>query len=409
MIIMKIGIIKETKYPVDNRVALTPDQIKALIENFPNVSFAVQSSNIRAYSDEDYSKLNIPVVENVDDCDILFGIKEVNIKSLLPNKHYFFFGHIAKMQAYNRPLLKSMLDKQITFTDYEYLVDENGKRVCAFGWWAGAVGVYYTLRGYGIKYDLYELPAPDLKFTLDDLLDNLKKISLPKIKIILTGTGRVSEGAQYVLNEIGVNRVEEKIYLAESCVDKMTYCIADIKSLVKRVDNGPFNRDEFSKNPEKYRSDFMKFAKVSDILISAHYWGADDPVYLSKDELRDERLKIRMIGDITCDIMGSIKATVRSSTHDAPYYDYNPHTEKEEKAYSSPENITVMAVDTCPNALAIDASKYFGYMITKHVLMPILGNNSIASIPVVDNATILKKGTLTDKFMYLDEFAREDK
>lgn len=403
---MKIGLVKETKYPIDNRVALTPNQIKSLIDTFPHVSFVVQSSDIRAYTDQDYSKLNIQVVENLDDCDILFGIKEVNTDSLLTNKHYFFFGHIAKMQAYNRNLLKSMISKMITFTDYEYLVDNDGKRVCAFGWWAGAVGVYYTLRGYGLKYNLYELPKPDLKFTLNNLLDNLKKILLPKIKIVLTGTGRVSEGAQFVLNEIGVNKVEVDDYLSMPEVDTITYCVADINSLVKRVDGKSFNRQDFAKNPDLYRSDFMKYGYTSDILISAHYWGAKDPIYLTKDNLRDENLSIRMIGDITCDIMGSIEATIRSSSHDAPYYDYNPITEKEEEAFSSPNNITMMAVDTCPNALALDSSEYFGDMIIKHVILPILENNDSINNSVVENATILRNGRLTSNFSYLTEFAR---
>ena len=374
-------------------------------DQFPEYEFFVQSSKIRAYSDDEYERLNIPVVNNVDNCDILFGIKEVDINTLIPNKHYFFFGHIAKMQSYNKPLLKAMINKNITFTDYEYLVDDNGKRVCAFVWWAGAVGVYYTLRGYGLKYNLYELPKPDLRFTLQDLLDNLNKIDKPNIRIVLTGTGRVSEGAQYVLNTIGVNKVEEDIFLSSQDFGKISYTVADMSSLVQRIDGKPFNREDFTKNPNMYKSDFMKFARVSDVFISAHFWGAEDPVYLSKEELRDSSLSIKMIGDITCDIMGSIKSTLRSSTHELPYYDYNPYSESEEPAFSSKDNITVMAVDTCPNALAIDSSQYFGEMIINHVLK----NNNFDSNQIVQNGTILRNGTLTDKFSYLTDFAKEGK
>ena len=134
---MKIGIIKETKEPQDNRVALTPEEIVKLQNTYPEAHFVVQRSNIRSYSDEEYEKLGISVVDDVADCDILFGIKEADRDTLLPKKHYFFFGHIAKMQPYNRPLLKQMMKLGITFSDYEYLVDEKGERVCAFGWWAG--------------------------------------------------------------------------------------------------------------------------------------------------------------------------------------------------------------------------------------------------------------------------------
>lgn len=402
---MKIGIIRETKHPIDNRVALTPSQIKLLSDQFPEYEFFVQSSEIRAYSDDEYARLNIPIVNNVDNCDILFGIKEVDINALIPNKHYFFFGHIAKMQSYNRSLLQEMIKKNITFTDYEYLVDDRGKRVCAFGWWAGAVGVYYTLRGYGLKYNLYELPKPDLRFTLQDLLNNLKKIDMPSIKIVLTGTGRVSEGAQYVLNNIGVNKVDEDLYLSSQDLGKISYTIADTSSLVKRIDGAPFNREDFAQQPTMYKSDFMKFARVSDIFISAHFWGGSDPIYLSKEELKDDSLSIKMIGDITCDIMGSIKSTLRSSTHEMPYYDYNPYSECEEPAFSSKDNITVMAVDTCPNALAIDASQYFGDMIIQHVLFPLLKNDGVDENLIIDNGTILNRGELTNKFNYLSDFA----
>lgn len=173
---MKIGIIRETKIPEDNRVALSPEQVKMLSGKYPNDRIVVQSSEIRAFTDDEYRKEGVEVVDNIDDCDVLFGIKEVKIETLIPNKHYFFFGHIAKFQEYNKPLCKTLLAKNVTFSDYEYLVDENNQRVCAFGWWAGVVGVYYTLRGLGLRLreKLYNLPKPDRKFTLDQLLENLK-------------------------------------------------------------------------------------------------------------------------------------------------------------------------------------------------------------------------------------------
>ena len=156
---------------MDNRVALSPKQVAELNKRFPQHEIVVQASDIRAFSDDEYHAEGVHVVDNVEDCDILFGIKEAKIESLIPNKHYFFFGHIAKMQEYNRPLLQAFMQKHITFCDYEYLVDDNNIRVCAFGWWAGVVGVYYTLRGYGLKHKLYELPQPDRRFTLGKLFD----------------------------------------------------------------------------------------------------------------------------------------------------------------------------------------------------------------------------------------------
>lgn len=400
---MKIGLMKETKSPVDNRVALSPKQVSELNSRFPDHEIVVQESDIRAFSDEEYRKEGVKVVHDLVDCDVLFGIKEAKIDSLIPNKHYVFFGHIAKMQAYNRPLIQAMLSKNLTFSDYEYLVDDNNQRVCAFGWWAGVVGVYYTLRGWGLRTKEYELPKPDIKFTLTQLIENLKSIKLPAVKLVVTGAGRVSQGAQYVLESIGAIKREENEYLTTDNVNTLTYAVADVDQLVKRCDGSEFSFKDFTKNPTSYESDFMRWAKVSDLLICAHFWAPDAPVYLSADDLRQEEMRIRMIGDVTCDIMGSIKSTVRPATHADPYYDYNPTTERDEEAFSSEDNITVMAVDTCPNALPMDTSEYFGKMLTEHVFEPLLkGEQS----KVIERATIIKNGNLTERFAYLTDFAK---
>ena len=401
---MKIALIKETKTPVDNRVALAPNQVEELNKRFPEHEIVVQSSDVRAYSDDEYKAAGVQVVKDVSDCDVLFGIKEAKIESLLPDKHYVFFGHIAKMQAYNRPLLQAFLEKRITFSDYEYMVDEKGIRVCAFGWWAGVVGVYYTLRGYGLRTGLYELPKPDLKFTLDQLKENLRAIKLPKVKIILTGGGRVSQGAQYVLNEVGAKYLPIDEFLATETVDQLSYTYADADNLVAPKDPSKvFSFPDFFQHPGDYKSDFYRFARTSDLLICCHFWAPDNPVYLAAEDFVRPDFRIKMIGDVTCDIMGSVKSTLRSSTHDDPYYDYNPVTRAEEPAFSLDRNITVMAVDTCPNALAIDTSAYFGEMLMKHVFTPLLkGKHS----PVIEGSTIVKDGELAPKFSYLADFAK---
>ena len=198
---MKIALIKETKVPEDNRVALVPKQVAELNRQFPQHQIMVQASDIRAFSDDEYRAEGVEVVNDVSDADVLFGIKEAKIDSLIPNKHYFFFGHIAKMQEYNRPLLQAFMNKSITFSDYEYLVDENNERVCAFGWWAGVVGVYYTLRGYSLREGKDILPKPTKSFTLSELRNILTIVKLPKVKILITGNGRVAQGATYVMME----------------------------------------------------------------------------------------------------------------------------------------------------------------------------------------------------------------
>lgn len=402
---IKVGILKETKHPVDNRVALAPEQIVSLQERFPQAKFYVQKSDIRAYSDDEYSAAGVSVVDNVNDCDVLFGIKEADIQTLLPNKHYVFFGHIAKEQPYNQPLIRKMVELGITFSDYEYFVDDNNQRLCAFGWWAGVVGTYNTLRAYGLKYKLFELPKPDLKFTLEKLLTNLKEIAhLCKCKVVLTGAGRVSQGSQFVMSHMESCQVSPSEFLELGNVDKLTYVVLHVDNLVERIDISiPFNSNDFKANGQNYKSVFDKYAYVADVLISGHFWSPGHPVYLDNDLLKDPNLNIKVIGDITCDIKGSIMSTLRASTHDDPFYDFSTETLSETPPFSDPDNITVMAVDTCPNALALDTSLYFGEALSEHVFPLMLSGRT--DDPIIERATILKDGRLTDRYMYLKEYA----
>ena len=402
---MKIGLIKETKIPEDNRVALSPEQVAKLNQEFPDSEIIVQSSDIRAFTDEEYRQAGVKVVDDMSDCDVLFGIKEAQIDSLIPNKHYFFFAHVAKMQEYNRPLLQAMLTKNLTFSDYEYLVDENGERVCAFGWWAGVVGVYYTLRGYGLKIGRNSLPKPDRMFTLAQMHRVLATALFPKVKILITGNGRVAQGATYVMRECRAQELTREQFLSDEPVNTLSYYRASVNELVKRKDGKSFDRRDFRSNPEAYVSDFIKFAIHTDILIPCHFWDPKAPVYLEQEDFRKYNLPIKMIGDITCDICGGIKSTIRPATHAEPYYDFNPVTYKEEAPFSSQSNVTVMAVDTCPNALAIDASKYFGDMLTEYVFKPLLSGKGDES-DVIRNASIVNNGKLTEKYSYLEDFSK---
>ena len=401
---MKIALIKETKNPVDNRVALTPKQVTELNKLYPQHKIVVQSSDIRAFSDDDYRAEGVQVMDDVSDADILFGIKEAKIESLIPDKHYFFFGHIAKMQVYNRPLLQAMLAKNLTFSDYEYLVDENGERVCAFGWWAGVVGVYYTLRGYLLREGCHSLPKPDRKFTLAQMRTILATARLPKVKILITGNGRVAQGATYLMRECRAQELTYEQFISDEPVNMLSFYRASVNELVKRKDGKPFDRSDFRSNPEVFESDFIKFAKHTDIFISCHFWDPKAPVYLEPEDFVKYNLPIKMIGDITCDICGSVKSTIRPATHAEPYYDFNPVTFKEEHPFSSQNNVTVMAVDTCPNALAINASEYFGEMLTEYVFKPLLRGDTS---DIIGKATIVNNGHLTEKYSYLEDFAKQ--
>ena len=402
---MRIGLLRETKIPVDNRVALDPQQAAMMKRQYPDLDILVQPSPDRAFSDEDYRQEGIRVQEDLSACDLLLGIKEQGGDLLIPGKHYVFFGHFAKRQPHNRPLLQSLMEHGVSFSDYEYMVDEGNGRVCAFGWWAGIVGVYLTLRGYGLRTGLFSLPMLTPDFTIARIQSLLQSLKLPAVKMVLTGRGRVARGAHYILDAMGVSIVPVEAYLQAEQVDRFTCTFAYIDQLVRpKRGDGPVDVSEFHAHPERYESNFQRFARTSDMLVCCHYWDPAAPVYLSPEDYCDPSFRIRMIGDITCDIEGSIRSTLRASTHASPYYDYDPVTGQERPAFSSPDHVTVMAVDTCPNALPRETSHFFGEMLLEHVIRPLAEGRPSA---VLSRATILKNGQLTPRFSYLEDFARE--
>lgn len=395
----KIGIIKEGKVPIDRRVPLTPQQAKYIADNF-DTEVVVQSSDIRCFSDEDYQNAGITVVDSVDDCDIILGVKEVPINKLVPSKTHFFFSHTIKKQDYNRDLLKAILDKKITLIDWETLTNENGNRIIAFGRWAGIVGAYNGLWTYGKRYNLFNLRRANECFDYEDLKKEFEKISLPNIKIALTGGGRVTKGAMEVLLGAGISQVTPHDFLHER-FDEAVFTQLNSRDYNKPKDGGEFHRNEFYSNPELYDGDFLKYAKVTDILIACAFWDPAAPVLFHREDILKDDFDIRIIADITCDIEGSIPSTKKPSTIDDPIYDYNPSDDIVEEAISDEGNITVMAVDNLPCELPRDASASFGNELVNNVIPHLLGSDDQ---DIIKRATITSNGALTKNYSYLQDY-----
>lgn len=398
---VKIGIIKEGKIPIDKRVPLTPFQAKQVKEKFPEVEIVAQSSDIRCFSDEDYESENIPVVKNVDDCDILLGVKEVPIPELIEGKTYFFFSHTIKKQAYNQKLLRTILDKKIKMIDYETLTDQAGKRIIAFGRWAGIVGAYNGIWTFGKRYNLFDLRRASECFDLDDLKTEYAKVKLPPIKIALTGGGRVAKGAMEVLMGMNIRKVTPAAFVNER-FDFPVFTQLNTRDYNTRKDGTPFSRHDFFKNPENYESSFLQYAQVSDILIAAAYWDPHAPVLFKREDVLHNDFKTNIIADITCDIEGSIPSTKQPSTIEDPIYDFNPSDNVVEAPLTDEGNITVMAVDNLPCELPRDASESFGNELLNNVLPELLGDDSKG---VIKRATITENGDLTEKYEYLRDYA----
>ncbi len=396
----KIGIIKEGKVPVDRRVPFTPEQVKELKEKF-DVEVKCQSSNIRCFSDEEYNKQGVLVNGSVEDCDILMGVKEVPLESLMENKTYFFFSHTIKKQAYNRELLHKVLEKNIQLIDYETLTSKNGTRIVAFGRYAGIVGAYNGILTFGKRYNLFDLRPAHQCFDLEDLKTEFNKVKLPPIKIVLTGGGRVSKGSMEVLFGMGIKRVSPIEFL-EKEYNEPVFTQLNSRDYNKRSDDKGFERTHFYSHPELYESDFLKFSSVADVLIAGAFWNPQSPVLFKVEDMVEPGFKIKVIADITCDIEGSIPSTVRPSTIDAPVYDFNPTERVEEPAFKEEGNITVMAVDNLPCELPRNASEDFGRELIDNVIPALLLEDPDA---IIDRASITTAdGKLNSHYTYLQEY-----
>src|SRR5690606_31669201 len=325
---MKFGIIKERKNPPDRRVVFSPDELSNFITQFPKAEIIVESSDIRVFSDAKYKEKGFNVSENLEDCDVLLGVKEVPIESLIPNKKYFFFSHTIKKQPYNRKLLRAILEKNIELYDHEVITNPKGQRLVAFGRYAGIVGAYNGFRAFGLKHGLFQLPKAETLTDQQALIVELKKIQLPNIKILLTGRGRVGMGAKEMLDAMGLKKVGVSEYLKDT-FEEPVYCQIDASDYNKRKDGVRGNKADFFKNPGEYESNFFRFAKVTDFYIAGHFYGDGAPYLYTREDVKHPDFNISVVADISCDIDGPVATTIRPSTIANPIYGYDPLTETE--------------------------------------------------------------------------------
>ncbi len=396
---IKIGLIREGKTPLDKRVPFTPLQVEEIQQRFPDVKIICEPSEIRCYKDSEYEALGISV-GNVADCDILMGIKEVPVKNLVDGKTYLFFSHTMKKQPYNRGLLQEALRKRIRLIDYEALKDVLGNRLVAFGRFAGIVGAYNGLWVYGNRYRKYTLRRAFECFDINDLKLELRKVKLPPIKIILTGAGRVAKGSMETLDTAGIRKVNAQDFLTQTFHEPVYVQLSSVDYHIRK-EGGHFNREEFHQFPERYDADFIKFTKVADVLMAGAYWNPRAPSLFSKDDMRSQTFKIKIVADITCDINGSVPCTKKPSAIPDPIYDYDPITDSTQVPLSNEDFITVMAVDNLPCELPRSASEEFGRDLIDKILKPLLSEDLGG---IIERGTIAENGSLTSTFSYLNDY-----
>jgi alanine dehydrogenase len=401
---MQFGIIKERKNPPDRRVVFSPEELVRLQKKYPEATIKVESSDIRVFNDEAYKNLGIEVADDISDCDVFFGVKEIPVEYLIPNKKYFFFSHTIKKQVHNRKLLQAILDKKIELYDHETIVDVNNRRLIGFGRYAGIVGAYNGFRAFGIKYDLFNIPKAETLQSKEDLITRLKRQTLPNIKIVLTGHGKVGMGAKEILDGMKVKQVSTDDFL-NKIYTQPVYTQIDVLDYNKRIDGTKAeNNHDFYKNPKDYTSNFERFTKVADIFIAGHFHGNESPDILTSDMLKAPDCKIKVVADISCDVDGPIACTLKASTIAEPFFGYLP-TENKEVPYTHPGSIMVMAVDNLPCELPKDASEGFGEMFMKHVIPAFFNGDKDG---ILARAKITEKGKLTPRFAYLQDYVDGD-
>jgi len=396
---MRFGIIRERKNPPDRRVVLSPAACQKVLNAFEKAEIRVEASPIRVFTDTEYKDADIQVQSNMEDCDVLLGVKEVPIDHLIPNKKYFFFSHTIKKQPYNRKLLNAILERNIELYDHEVITNEKGVRLVAFGRYAGIVGAYNGFRAYGLKHGLYQLPKAEELKDQQALISELQHIPLPNIKVLLTGRGRVGNGAREMLDGMNLRRVNVGEFLEEE-FNEPVYCQIDASEYNKRKDGVRGNKADFFANPGEYKSNFFRFTRVTDFYIAGHFHGDGAPFLFNREDAKHPEFKINTVADVSCDIDGPVAATIRASTIADPIYGYDPESETETK-FKNKKAIAVMAVDNLPAELPRDASDGFGSAFVKYVIPAFFNKDENG---ILKRALMTKNGKLTKRYAYLQDY-----
>lgn len=398
---IKIGIIKEGKVPPDMRVPLTPEQCAKIEQIYPEVKIYVQKSPIRAFKDEEYAAKGLELVDDLSNCDIIIGVKEVNIEDLIPNKTFMFFSHTLKKQPYNRELLRAIIDKKIRLIDYEGLRNKQNRRVIGFGRYAGIVGAYNGFLTYGLKHGLYELKPAHICEDRKEVEEELKKVKLPSdARFLLTGFGRVGHGAREILDLLPIKEVSPEEYLNEE-FDEPVFTHLEVEDYYERKSDRGFDKSEFYADPSGYRSTFSKYLPKTDMYIPCHYWSNKADFIVTRDNLKAGDSRLSVVADISCDIDGPVACTIRPSKIGDAIYGYDPEAESEADFHKDGV-IAVMAVDNLPCELPKDASEDFGSELIKEVL-PSLIRGDIHGVIAKGTETTLD-GQLTEHYAYLQNY-----
>jgi saccharopine dehydrogenase (NAD+, L-lysine-forming) len=397
----RIGLLRERKTPADTRVPLTPLQCRQIQRRYPEIEIVAEASPDRCFSDAEYQAAGIAIREDLSDCDILLGVKEVPPQYLIPDKTYCFFSHTRKKQPHNQTLMRALIEKRIRMIDYECLTHPDEQRIIGFGLFAGIVGAHNGLLTYGKKFGGYTLPPAHQAGSKKAMLAAYAEVVLPPVKIVVTGSGKVAAGVLDIMTALEIEYVEPQDFLIHE-YEYPVYTHLKGNTLYARRDDGSFRRDDFHAHPEAYRCLFLPYAAQTDILMNGIYWDEHIDRLFEKQDVQRPDWRISVIADITCDVDGSVPINLAASTIAEPVYGVDRKTlERTAPFQPTRDIIDMMAVDNLPNELPADASEYFGIQLEKYVLRELLRPDS----EIIARATICAEGKLREHFEYLSDYA----
>jgi len=431
-----LGIRREDKSIWERRVPVVPEDIPRLREQH-DLQVVVQPSPIRVFGEDEFRAAGAQVDEDLSPCDVIVAVKEVPPHLILPNKTYIFFAHVIKGQPHNMPMLRRLLELGCTLIDYEKVTDDKGRRLIFFGRHAGLSGIIDTLWALGKRLEWEGIATPfaqiELAHAYRDLDsaraaireagERIRREGLPAglapLVVGFAGYGNVSQGAQEVFAEL------PSVEIAPADLATLFARSPDRHALYKVVFKeehmveplepaGVFELQDYYQHPEKYRSCFSNHLPYLTVLVNGIYWDRRYPRLVTKAYLREhaDDLRLRVIGDISCDIEGSIECTVRCTEPGNPVYVYNPRTETTTDGYAG-EGVVILAVDILPSELPREASIYFSGVLRDFIPAIVAADYTVpfeqlALPPEIKRAVIVYQGKLAPDYQYLDNYLKEE-
>ena len=407
--IITLAVLAEARID-ENRVPFSPTQISYLLNKFSNLKIIVQPSKRRCFKDKDYLKAGAQITDNLYSSNIIFGVKEVDISTLVKDKIYLFFSHTSKVHQhigqvikdkaiiYKKELLKEVIKKNITLIEYENIRNASGEgyRYLGFGRFAGIIGAYNTLNLYLKLNEKLQLPRAFEINNYEQVKKLISKQNFNKLKILLTGSGRASKGAIELLKHANIRQVSINDYLSNK-YDEAVFCNISAKKHIERKDGKNSSYQDFILNPHEYNFKVKNYLFDTDIFIACHYWDPKFPKLFYPKQINEFK-NLKIIGDVTCDINGSVPTTIRSTSISKPYYSINTDSMKEIELGN--EGISVMAVDNLPSELPRDASEEFGNSVISEILPYLIDKDDGR----INRATTASNGKFCENFTYLNDF-----